>query len=156
MRKKLEQTINQSESDPSKVKSLVQQRMLKYKKGCGKGALTVEDLSKAESELIRLCQNQNYAEEIKALQQGKGHVRKNSHLFKLDPYLQDGVLRVGGRLSSSAMPQEAKHPAILHRENWIATLILRHIHEETGHSGRNHILARLRQKFWIPKACSAV
>lgn len=66
--------------------------------------------------------------------------------------MKDGVLRVGGRLGRSAMLPDARHPAILHKDDWVAKLILRHIHEETGHSGRNYILARLRQKFWIPKA----
>lgn len=83
-------------------------------------------------------------------------MKKNSHIYKLDPYLEDGVLRVGGRLTRSTMLLEAKHPAILHKDDWIAKLILRHIHEETGHSGRNHVLARLRQKYWIPRACSAI
>lgn len=73
-RKEFQQAISQCESNPSKVKSLLQQKILKYKKSCEKRALTIEDLSKAESELIRLCQKQKYAEEIKALQQDKGHV----------------------------------------------------------------------------------
>lgn len=60
-------------------------------------------------------------------------MKKNSHIYKLDPYLEDGVLRVGGRLTRSTMLLEAKHPAILHKDDWIAKLVLRHIHEETGH-----------------------
>lgn len=155
-RKELQEAIQKCENNSSKAESLLQQKMLKYKQSFEKQVLTTEDLAKAETELICLCQKGKYAEELKALLDGKGHVRKDSHIFKLDPYLKDGVLRVGGRLSRSAMPLDARHPAILHKDDWIAKLILRHIHEETGHSGRNYILARLRQKFWIPKACSAI
>lgn len=155
-RKELQETIQKHENDTFKAESLLQQEMLKYKQSSGKQVLTTEDLAMAETELIRLCQRRKYAEELKALLDGKDHVRKDSHIFKLDPYLKDGVLRVGGRLGRSAMPLDAKHPAILHKDDWIAKLILRHIHEATGHSGRNYILARLRQKFWIPKACSAI
>lgn len=155
-RKELQDEICNNENNSSKAESLLQQRMVKYKQSFENQALTTEDLDKAELELIRLCQKGKYAEELKALQDKKDHVRKDSHIFTLDPYLKDGVLRVGGRLSRAAMLLDARHPAILHKDDWITKLILRHIHEETGHSGRNYILAKLRQKFWIPKACSAI
>ena len=155
-RKELQETIQKCDNNSSKAETLFQQEMLKYKQSFEKQILTTEDLAKAEMELIHLCQKGKYAEELKALQDGKDHVRKDSHIFKLDPCLKDGVLRVGGRLGRAAMPLEARHPAILHKDDWIAKLILRHIHEATGHSGRNYILAKLRQKFWIPKACSAI
>ena len=54
------------------------------------------------------------------------------------------------------MPVEAKHPAVLHRDLKISTLILQHTHHQVGHCGRNHVLARLRQKYWIPQANSAI
>ncbi|KAM8861775.1 uncharacterized protein ACB058_008484 isoform 2-T2 [Synchiropus picturatus] len=155
-RKELQDTIQNCGDDSSKAEALLKQEMLKYKKGFKKQIISNEDLIKAEVELIRLCQKRKYAEELKVLQDGKDHVKKDSHIFKLDPCLKDGVLRVGGRLCRAAMPLDARHPAILHKDDWIAKLVLRHIHEATGHSGRNYILAKLRQKFWIPKACSAI
>ena len=51
---------------------------------------------------------------------------------KLDPILQDGTLRVGGRLNKSAMPENVKHPAVLSKHCKVATLILRGIHQRTG------------------------
>jgi hypothetical protein len=48
------------------------------------------------------------------------------------------------------MSEEMKHPVILSKDFHIADLILRHIHGEVGHGGRNHMLSRLRQKYWIP------
>ena len=50
------------------------------------------------------------------------------------------------------MPEEIKHPVILSKDFHIADLILRHIHGEVGHGGRNHTLSRLCQKYWIPGA----
>lgn len=58
-------------------------------------------------------------------------------------------MRVGGRLSRA---EEAKHSAILARDFHTSDLILRHIHWQTGHGGRNHVLSKLRQRFWIPGA----
>ena len=50
------------------------------------------------------------------------------------------------------MSEEMKHPVILSKDFHIADLILRHIHGEVGHGGRNHTLSRLCQKYWIPGA----
>jgi len=155
-RKELERLILPSGKDQEKCRSMVEQQMVKCKKNLEKRNLTIEDLSRAEMELIKYSQRQTYAEEIKILQQGVTQVKRNSSTFKLDPYLQDSVLRVGGRLNKSAMPEEAKHPAILHKHHKIAHLILHHIHQEIGHGGRNHVLARLRQQYWIPRANAAV
>lgn len=54
------------------------------------------------------------------------------------------------------MPASAKHPAILHKDHHVTQLILWHVHQEVGHSGRNHALSRLRQTYWLPGANSAV
>lgn len=65
-------------------------------------------------------------------------------------------MRVGGRLSRSALPEEFKHPVILDKSSRVSELILQEIHKEVGHSGRNHVLSKLRQRFWIPGANSAI
>lgn len=59
-------------------------------------------------------------------------MKRTNLLYKLDRMLEDGLLRVGGRLSRVAMPDEAKHPATLARECHISDLIIRHIHQQTG------------------------
>lgn len=57
-----------------------------------------------------------FPEEIKGPQQGKTVIRRSA-LYRLSPVLQDKILRVGGRLSRSAMPEESKHLAILTRDH---------------------------------------
>jgi len=52
-----------------------------------------------------------------------------------DPILEDGVLRVGGRLSRAVMPEEMKHPIILAKDFHISDIILKCIHQEVGHGG---------------------
>ncbi len=54
------------------------------------------------------------------------------------------------------MPSESKYPIILPKNNHVTQLIIRHIHENIGHSGRSHMLSRLRQKFRIPGAISVI
>ena len=112
-------------------------------------------MEKAENVIIGICQGQTFPEELAKLKMAPSCVQKSSCLFKLDPVLDNGLLRVGGRLNRAAMPEQVKHPIILHKKHPISTLILRHIHERTGHSGRNHMISELRKKYWITNANSA-
>lgn len=120
-----------------------------------KRSLSLENLNQAEIQLIQFSQKQQFQDEIEALRKNIP-VKKRSKLFKLDPVLQDGILRVGGRLNRAAMPEESRHPAILSKCSKISTLILNDIHQRCGHCGRNYMLSILRQKFWIPQANSAI
>ncbi|KAL4009499.1 hypothetical protein ACER0C_003351 [Sarotherodon galilaeus] len=117
--------------------------------------LTVENLAKAEEAIIRYCQRKTFPKEITALSKGQG-VKRTSSLFKLSPVLEQGILRVGGRLSRAALPEESKRPAILNKDLHITKLILREIHENLAHCGHNHVISKLRTKFWVPGANSAV
>ena len=116
--------------------------------------LTVEDLSQAERSVISYVQRQAFPAEIRTLQMTPPQVKRSSKICRLDPVLDEGILRVGGRLHKSAMPVETKHPCILPKDSHISILLLRHIHECCGHSGRNHMLSELRKKYWISKANS--
>lgn len=154
-RKELQHSIRQTETDPDKQEVFVQKSMDNYRSVMEKKTLTLDELMDAETKIIRHSQNQWFHEEVKALQ-NKLPVKRNSQLYKLDPVLHEDILRVGGRLSSSAMPHDAKHPAILSKNSRVATLILQHVHRKIGHCGRNYMMSQLRQKFWIPQVTSAI
>ncbi len=126
-RKELKTTISQSENNPEKQDKLVAQHMKKFRSTIQQQPLSLEELIEAEVELVRMSQLQDYTEEICALKVN-APIKKRSQIYKLDPMLQDGILRVGGRLHKAAMPQEAKHPAILSKNSVIANLILQHVH----------------------------
>lgn len=51
--------------------------------------------------------------------------------IQLDPVMEDGILRVGGRLNKASLPHDLKHPVILLREGVITRLILGYCHEKT-------------------------
>ncbi len=76
------------------------------------GLLTVEELSNAEKEIIKFCQRKRFPDELSCLQNGRS-VKRNSHIFRISPVIEDGILRVGGRLSRAALPENMKHPVIL-------------------------------------------
>lgn len=50
--------------------------------------------------------------------------------------LNDGLVLVGGRLQHASVEEETKHPIILPKTHHIVKLIVRHLHEASGHSGR--------------------
>jgi len=114
--------------------------------------LSSSDLEDAEVAILQFCQRQEFPQEIACLQKGMQNVNRNSSIYRLDPFLTNGILRVGGRLSKMAMPTEQKHPALLPKDHHVSKLLLQHIHQEVGNSGRNVMLSKLRQKYWIPCA----
>lgn len=87
--------------------------------------------------VIRCVQQESYGEEFNCLKDGI-QLAKNSPLRKLNPFIdEDGLLRVGGRLTYADLPRDERHPVILPKTNHIATLIVRHYHEEVFHQGRH-------------------
>ena len=133
--------------------------------------LTVQELEEAELAIIRYTQSQSFDQEIKSLgrvhdekkehgrtiqEKSTSEIRKSSSLYRLDPLLDNGLLRVGGRLSNADIPEESKHPLILPRKGHVTSLVIRHTHEQLGHAGRGHVLAKLRERYWIIGANSAV
>ena len=86
---------------------------------------------------------------------GNNRICCRSPIHVLDPVRQDGLLRVGGRLSKGVMPEDSKHPLILTKDQHISSLILKDAHEGLGHAGRTHTLSSVR-RFWIVKGNSAV
>lgn len=116
--------------------------------------LTDDDLMKAKVAIIQYCQQERFADEITALKSGVT-VKRKSDIFKLNPVLENGLLRVGGRLARAAMHEEERHPVILSKDQNISQLILKHVHQQLGHAGRNYMLSSLRKHYWITNANSA-
>ena len=65
-----------------------------------------------------------------------GKLPHGHQLFQLDPVLQEGVLRVGGRLKNASLPHDLKHPVILLRDGVVTNLIVGYCHEKTQHQCR--------------------
>ncbi|XP_038823288.1 uncharacterized protein LOC120023350 [Salvelinus namaycush] len=116
---------------------------------CNKPCGTSE-LSQAKTAIIHCVQHEAFREEFKCLEKGK-EFPKQSTLKKLNPVIdEDGLLRVGGRLSSADMSQDEKHPLIIPRTHHVATLLVRHYHEQVAHQGRHFSDGAIRAAgFWI-------
>ena len=117
--------------------------------------LTLMDLEAAERCILIDVQSRHFRSEISELKAGRP-VGVSSPLRRLDPWLDEGVLRVGGRLSMSTLPFDSKFPRILPKQDPVVDLLINAAHEKAGHQGRQHVLADLRASFWILGANAAV
>ena len=87
--------------------------------------ITVEELNEAEKEIIVLVQKQAFANEYFQLSsKSKDHVSKTSSLRPLNPFVYEGMLRVGAGIDRSAMAFEVKHPVILPSHHHVTKLIV--------------------------------
>ena len=125
----------------------------------------MSEINEAEKEIVKFAQKQNFKEELLALSQvcremektaTKNTTKKSSSMYKLHPVLENGLIRVGGRLHQTPIESDAKHPVILPRKHHIVKLIIEYHHRASGHSGVEYMLSLIRGKFWIVGARSSV
>lgn len=93
-------------------------------------------------------QEEAFEEELKSLSKGE-LVPEHSPLrsVTLD---SDGLLRIGGRLSSAEIPWEQRHPIIIPKNHHIATLLVQFYHEQVAHQGRHITEGAVRSAgLWI-------
>ncbi|KAI8512020.1 hypothetical protein Bbelb_111200 [Branchiostoma belcheri] len=118
--------------------------------------LTTSNLEQAEMVIMKHVQNRYYKQEVEALK-GQEFVRAGSTILQLSPKLDvDGMLRVGGRLSQATLSEEAKNPMLLPKSSRVAELVVREIHENHGHMGRNYLTAKVRERYWIPQSSTLI
>ena len=115
----------------------------------------VDHLNEAEKHIVRYVQNQCFSSEIESLCRNN-KVATGSSIRKLSPFIDGGLLRVGGRLSNSSLPYQTRHPILLPRRHHLTELIIASHHQRLGHAGRNHVIASIREQYWIIAINAAV
>jgi hypothetical protein len=110
----------------------------------------IERRRRAEIVIIKSAQHEVFAKEIDQIKNGE-KLSKGSALVKLNPVIDsDGLLRVGGRLDRAELTIEERHPVILPGSHHIATLVVKHYHNEVKHQGRHFTHGLIRAKgYWI-------
>nr|CAH7749587.1 unnamed protein product [Callosobruchus chinensis] len=117
--------------------------------------LTVQEINSSCNELVKIAQGESFSAEIRQIKDKK--LSSKSRLICLNPFLDDdGYLRVGGRLANAEFNFEKKHPLILAKEHTLSKLLVRQYHQKLLHAGPQHVLASLREKFWILSGRSLV
>ncbi|XP_063072354.1 uncharacterized protein LOC134463029 isoform X3 [Engraulis encrasicolus] len=152
---KLKETLRKLVQITKQGKMMTRNMMNKPDYKLGGQQVNVQDLKAAEIAIARFVQSQHYPDELKSLATKSPEVKRESTLYKLDPTLMDGIIRVGGRLKRMAIGEDRKCPIIIPKNSHVAKLILGHVHRITGHGGRSHMLSELCRKYWISNANSA-
>ncbi|XP_072400935.1 uncharacterized protein [Diabrotica undecimpunctata] len=111
------------------------------------GSLSLKEIENAELCIIKLVQGQAFAQEIHVLRSGKSLPSK-SNLLSLCPFLDSGLLRVGGRLKNSSFDKDKKHPIVLPSSHHVTKLIFTDLHIASMHAGPQHLLCLMREKYW--------
>ena len=88
------------------------------------------------------------AAQVKLLQDPHFEKLKGQFGLFLD---ENGVWRIGGRLSKAELPYSVKHPILLPRQHHLTTLVVRRAHSRVLHNGVKETLTEVRSKFWIIK-----
>jgi hypothetical protein len=110
---------------------------------------TASERQRALDLVVRQDQQEHFADELKALKGGRQLSAKNQ-LLGLYPFIEEGIIKVGGRLALGEYLSEGqRYPVILARHSLLAKLLVYDIHISTLHAGTSVCLAELRKKFWI-------
>lgn len=121
----------------------------------GTGCLTTEEIERAEHLWLRELQKETYGDELGMLEAGE-EINRQSDIYKLTPFLEQGLLKVTGRLQEAELTEEEKHPIIISGEHKYAQLLIQNHHQRSCHGGVQQTLHSLRERFWIPKGRQVV
>ena len=109
--------------------------------------LSQAELDAASLTIFKLVQAEKFPKELLALSREK-NVCPKSNLLRLNPFLDGGLIRVGGRLSNANILSAQKHPIVLPKNHHITTIIIRDEHIKRLHAGTNATLYGVRELYW--------
>ncbi|XP_062715518.1 uncharacterized protein LOC134291591 [Aedes albopictus] len=114
--------------------------------------LTIDELRRSTNAIIKAIQHIHLGDEIDRVISNQPCKR----IANLRPFYEDGLLRVGGRLTRSKLPFASKHQIILPDKDPVTKKLIRAMHIELLHVGQAGLISALRQRYWLLNARSAV
>lgn len=118
------------------------------------GSLSSEEIKNATLLVCKLVQQETFSEEISLL---KNNQLCSLRIRRLSPLLDEKeVLRVGGRLNYTDLPNSTKHPILLPKDHHVVKILIDYYHLLYLHSGPTLTQSMLANKFWVLSARSAV
>ncbi|ODM88130.1 hypothetical protein Ocin01_18552 [Orchesella cincta] len=114
-----------------------------------RGPLTPVELQNGHLTCVREVQQHNFQEEMKALRNSTP-LPSSSKLNQLKPYIDgNGILRIGGRLNRSALPESRKHQVILPKHSQLTRALVLSHHLAHLHSGFQQTWSSIQTQYWI-------
>lgn len=118
-----------------------------FKINRNKGPITVDELNNCKYLWIKAIQSKYFEAEFKALKKDTS----TQLVRQLNLYIDDNILKSGGRIDNSDMAETVKYPILLPYDSYFSKLVVLHEHKMVHHSGVNSTINRVRLEFWVPK-----
>jgi hypothetical protein len=100
---------------------------------------------------IQAAQREYFSAEIKALHENLP-LPDGSKIARFNPFLDEGFIRLGGRLQFPELSRQQRHPLLLDGQHHFTKLLVLQTHIRLHHLGVHIVLAELRDEFWILRA----
>ena len=124
----------------------------KWKRGSSErvnfNSFTPSEIATSTLVLCEVAQKKSYPSEYHALSNGEP-VQQSLKIISLNTTFKY-IIKVGGRICHTDVPENVKHQVILVKDHPLSLLVIQNIHEEKFHVGREHTVPLLRQHYWIP------
>ncbi|CAH2102800.1 unnamed protein product [Euphydryas editha] len=155
--------VNVCKEDPTwkmtqrrKVKTVAKQQRSSKTRERKYIPLDAELLEQAETLLLKRSQKESFRDDIKCLQQGN-QLEGSSKLKKLDVVLEEGLLRLKGRIDAiQGVTRDYKRPIVLDSKDKITRLIIEEFHCRFNHGNHATVMNEIRQRFWVLGLRSAI
>ncbi|XP_018400775.1 PREDICTED: uncharacterized protein LOC108778168 [Cyphomyrmex costatus] len=108
-------------------------RFLRRPAGITTHFVSHEETAAALQLMCKVVQQLSFPEEYKALSSNKS-LSTSSGILTLNPFLDDGLIKVGGRLRHSNLTQDARHPVLLPKNHELSRRIITQAHVKPVHS----------------------
>ena len=125
---------------------------LKFSADYSLGYITPAEATYVRHLFLQREQQFYFKEEIATLLSGK-ELHRSNKLYELYPFMDNGLLKVGGRLAASnSLSDQQKYPIIVSADSPISDLLIEHAHRILMHGTQQNCLAVIRSKYWMIKA----
>ena len=112
--------------------------------------LTANKINRAELMWIKYIHGKHYLSKKRQLNEKKRQSQLNPKMH------QNRIIRLHGRFINGDLPEDAKLPILLPRQEHFSKLLIQDIHHKIHHCGVSQTLAQLSQRYWMPQGRTAV
>ena len=111
-----------------------------------------EEMALALLAVVKADQMVHFEAEFRALTNGQS-INPKSSIAPLYPFMDNGVIRVGGRLAHGySMTDDQRFPLLVEHRSKLATLAINDAHLRNLHGGPTATVAELRRQIWVTQA----
>ena len=102
--------------------------------------------------VVKADQMVHFEAEFRALSNGES-INAKSSIVPLYPFMDNGVIRVGGRLAHGySVTEDQRFPLIVSHRSKLASLAINDAHLRTLHGGPTATVAELNWQVWVTQA----